>query len=184
MFVPGGHLLYEGACPRRATVPAAAAAPSRPRCHPEPGPDFVGDVGEGSAVRPARRVRAVLAARCKNGLPTQRPHPATTRSNLSKMNTYARRAANPRRMCTYKSLDLKPPGMNTYQEMGEGESYCYPAATIRVRRPKMCLERVAMRLNGRTHSSPLPAFRDESLCYALCLEAFSAGPSAEVQCES
>jgi hypothetical protein len=32
----------------------ALPATGRPRCHPEPGPDLVGDVGEGSAVRRAR----------------------------------------------------------------------------------------------------------------------------------
>src|ERR1700692_2207220 len=42
-----------------------------------------------------------------------------TRSNLSRMNTYAKCAANPCRMRTSKSLDLKPRGMNTYEKRGK-----------------------------------------------------------------
>jgi hypothetical protein len=66
--------------------------------------------------RRKQRARATVAACRKTG------------GNLSRMNTYAKVAANPFRMCTSKELDLNHCVMNTYRKWGEGRSYCYPAA--------------------------------------------------------
>jgi hypothetical protein len=57
-------------------------------------------------------------------------------------------------------------------------SYCYPTVCTRDHS-----EGVAVRLNGGEHRNPLPALRDETLCYALRLDQLSAGPS-EVSCGS
>jgi hypothetical protein len=43
-----------------------------------------------------------------------------TANNLSRMNTYAKSAANPFGMHTSKSLDLKSRTMNTYKKRGRG----------------------------------------------------------------
>ena|ERR1700688_4159618 len=107
--------------PRRSkTESQPSVAPGLPRCHPEPGPDaFVGDAGEGSAVRRARRVwavlaahankwvRAVLAAHCRSDYPLTRPSTGPTRTNPIRMNTYPKCSANPRGMNTYKIIEPK-----------------------------------------------------------------------------
>jgi hypothetical protein len=54
-----------------------------------------------------------------------------TGNNLSRMNTYAKSAVNPRGIRTSKSLDLKSRTMNTYKKRGEGVSViCYVAPNL------------------------------------------------------
>ena len=50
------------------------------------------------------------------------------RSNPSRINTYAKRAANPCRMRICKIIRLKVPWNEHLRKRGVGESYCYPAA--------------------------------------------------------
>jgi hypothetical protein len=118
--------------PRADQGPKAAfpLTPGRPRCHPEPGRPFLANVGEGSAVRPARV-----------GCPLYRPRPAATRSNLSRMNSYAKCAATPCRMRTSKIIGLKVSWNEHLQKKGGRGALrvravlaarandCYPAAT-------------------------------------------------------
>ncbi len=61
--------------------------------------------------------------------PLDGPRNGPSASNLSRMNTYAKNAANPRGMRSSKIIRLKVPCNQHLQKTGGGESYCYPAAT-------------------------------------------------------
>jgi hypothetical protein len=160
MFVARGHLPHAGAgctcsprksraCPRRTTAVASA--------------------------QPLRRVRVVLAPRCKNGLPTEPPHPTTTRNNLSKMSTYAERALTPVECALTKSLNLKSRAMNTYEKGGRGESYCYPDGTraTQTRRLTGCSRNLAFPITSAlfvcSFACVQVSLRGKTLCYALVL---------------
>jgi hypothetical protein len=84
MFVTRGHLPHQGARPRRATALAASALTGATYPKPKSPPN-----------------------RNRRDSGFHRPCPGPTGSNLSKMNTYAKCAANPRGMNTCKIIGLK-----------------------------------------------------------------------------
>jgi len=111
MFVTRGHLPHQGACPRRAT---AVPASQRPAKQTEPRVRAVlaarADHDTAPAFTGAKYPQAEIAAEPEPqgfGAQPPLPWPYWQELNLSKMNTYAKRAANPRGMNTCKSLDLK-----------------------------------------------------------------------------
>ena len=126
MFVTRGHLPHQGACPRRAT---AVAASPRPLSRPNPrvravlaaraNHDTAPAHSEAAhtetkyteaALTGAKYPKAEIAAEPEpNGLgaPPPVPRPYRKELNLSKMNTYAKCAANPCGMRTSKIIGLK-----------------------------------------------------------------------------
>jgi hypothetical protein len=88
----------------------------------------------------AARERAVRAARANHDTPPGNTEAALTGvaacalapagRNLSRMNTYAKCAANPCGIRTSKimGLNLKPRGMNTYKKWGGGEDLLLPSS--------------------------------------------------------
>jgi hypothetical protein len=104
MLVTTGHLLYEGAYPRRATLASCAAAQTGPAVAPYPS-----QVSPAAIAPRTQQVRTdgygvhLQAAQC--GLHLQPA--ARTSINPCRMNTYAKCAANPRGMNTYKIIGLK-----------------------------------------------------------------------------
>ncbi len=150
--------LSEGACPRRPTVAAATAAPGRPRCHPHPGRPLrakvpgkgssrgkqVANVGEGSAARRARVDYPRIDAST-----------GSTGNNLSRMNTYAKCAANPCGMNTSKIIGLKVSYNEHLQINGGTEKLWLPSN-------HPCAKSMASRPSGSSPFQPLPRS-----CFAL-----------------
>jgi len=120
MFVTRGHLPHQGACPRRATAVAASQRPlSRPnprvravlaaRANHDTAPAHSEAEYPEAALTGAKYPHAEIAAEPEPkgfGAPPPVPWPYAGR-NLSKMNTYARRAANPCGIRTSKIIGLK-----------------------------------------------------------------------------
>jgi hypothetical protein len=131
--------------------------PAALRCHPEPGPGFVGDVVEGSVVP-----RATM------------PSTRRTGGNLNRMNTYAKCSANPCGMNTSKIMGLKASCNQHLQKKGgrgvlllpNGHPRGNSTATRASRKSPFPAVAHASK-PWETHRNSLPALPDEAVCYAL-----------------
>jgi protein-S-isoprenylcysteine O-methyltransferase Ste14 len=80
-------------------------------------------------LQPTQKSDTAPARKCLSW-PRRRRHSrrsqTETANNMSTINTYAKCAANPCRMRTYKITGLKTPVMNTYKKVGGGEVLLLP----------------------------------------------------------